>query len=89
MCLVNISSALGSPQVKKSHGESHVPDPSDDRYSRVCVCVCVLILNDKQHKVLCRCRVVCVSMLQGGDITVHLRSLTQILEPHRETLIQM
>jgi len=31
VCLVNVSSALVSVQVKKSHSESHVPDPSDTR----------------------------------------------------------
>lgn len=37
VCLVNISSALVSLQVKKSHSESHVPDPSDARYAHMCL----------------------------------------------------
>ena len=39
VCLVNISSALVSLQVKKSHSESHVPDPSDARYAHMCLFV--------------------------------------------------
>lgn len=30
------------------------------------VCVCVLILNDKQHNVLCQCRVVLVCVCVAG-----------------------
>lgn len=33
----NISSPLVSLQVKKSHSESHVPDPSDARYAHLFV----------------------------------------------------
>lgn len=33
----NISSALVSPQVKKSHSDSHVPDLSDTRYTHMCL----------------------------------------------------
>lgn len=35
----NISFALVSLQVKKSHSDSHVPDLSDTRYTHVSVCI--------------------------------------------------
>lgn len=34
-----IFSPLVSPQVKKSHSESHVPDPLDTRYTYMCLFV--------------------------------------------------
>lgn len=55
----NISFPLLSRQVKKSHTESHVPDPSDVRYAHVSVCI--MWDTECAFSELCVC--VCVSVL--------------------------
>lgn len=71
MWWVNISSVLVSLQVKKSHSESHVPDPSDARYAHY-VWLYNITNNVRSFRTLCVCPSSLV-MVQRGEVSLQLR----------------